>query len=49
MNAICEECIRKKLFGKKCKYYWAGKKECGSKCYSRSEMLELDAMRTGSM
>ena len=48
-NEVCEGCVRCKLFGKKCRYYWHGKVECYSKCYSEKEMMELDTLRSGSI
>lgn len=43
---ICEGCVRKRLFGKKCRFFWYGKRECHSKCYSEEEMLKLDILRS---
>ena len=45
---MCENCARRKLFDKKCKFYWHGKEECGSWCATEKEMIELDNLRYGS-
>lgn len=44
MPDLCKECIRFKLFGKKCRVFWEGKSFCSRKCYSNEEMQSMDTL-----
>jgi len=44
-NKICKDCLIWKQFGRKCHYFWEGKKECTMKVYTPEE-FEEEKLRT---